>query len=235
MSQFLCDLSTCQQFTMPESGWEGRLGEMDTCICMAESLCCPPESISTLLISYFVVVISLLHRVWFFLTPGTVASQASLSMQFSRHEYWSGLPFLSPGDHPNPGIKPRSPAFQVDSLPAELPEKSLNIIERKKESEVAQLCPTLCDPMDCKLPRSSVHEIFQTRVLEWVAISFSRESSQTRDWTQVSHIVGRRFTIWATREVEHNWVVFFNNNLTFEFNPANATQCHSFNVLKNRS
>ena len=65
------------------------------------------------------------------------------------------------------------------------------------ESEVAQSCPTLCDPMDCSLPGSSVHGIFQARVPEWVAISFSRGSSQPRDWTQVSHIVGRHFTVWA--------------------------------------
>ena len=58
----------------------------------------------------------------------------------------------------------------------------------------------LCDPMDCSLPGSSIHGIFQARVLEWVAISFSRRSSQSKDWTQVSHIVGRRFTIRATRE-----------------------------------
>ena len=57
-----------------------------------------------------------------------------------------------------------------------------------------------CDPMDCSLPGSSVHGIFQARTLEWVAISFSRGSSQPRDWTRVSHIVGRCFTIWGTRE-----------------------------------
>ena len=68
-------------------------------------------------------------------------------------------------------------------------------------SEVAQSCPTLCDPMDCSLPDSSNHGIFQARVLEWGAISFSRGSSWSRDWTQVSHIAGRCFTIWATREV----------------------------------
>ena len=68
-------------------------------------------------------------------------------------------------------------------------------------NEVAQSCPTLCDPLDCSLPGSSVHEIFQARILEWVAISFCRRSSQPRDWTWVSHIVGRRFTVWATREV----------------------------------
>ena len=54
--------------------------------------------------------------------------------------------------------------------------------------------------MDCSLPGSSVHGIFQARVREWVAISFSRGSSWLRDWTQVSHIAGRRFTVWATRE-----------------------------------
>ena len=58
-------------------------------------------------------------------------------------------------------------------------------------SEVAQSCLTLCDPMDYSLPGSSVHGIFQARILEWVVISFSRESSQHRDWTWVSCIAGR--------------------------------------------
>ena len=60
------------------------------------------------------------------------------------------------------------------------------------------MCPTLCDPMDCSLPGSSVHGIFQARVLEWVAISVSRGSSWPRDWTQVSHVACRRFTGRAT-------------------------------------
>ena len=51
--------------------------------------------------------------------PWTVAYQASLSMGFSRQEYWNGLPFPSPGDLPDPGIEPRSPALQADSLPSE--------------------------------------------------------------------------------------------------------------------
>ena len=67
-------------------------------------------------------------------------------------------------------------------------------------TEIAQSCRTLCDPMDCSLPGSSIHEIFQARVLEWVAISFSRGSSQPRDRTLVSRITGRRFKLWATRE-----------------------------------
>ena len=68
------------------------------------------------------------------------------------------------------------------------------------ESEVAQSRPTLYDPMDCSLPGSSIHGIFQARVLECIAISYSRGSSWPRDWTQVSCIVGGFFTMWATRE-----------------------------------
>ena len=59
-------------------------------------------------------------------TPWTVARQAPLSVGFSRQEYWSGLPFPSPGDLPDPGIKPRSPALQADSLPAEPQGKPKN-------------------------------------------------------------------------------------------------------------
>ena len=71
----------------------------------------------------------------------------------------------------------------------------------KKWSEVAQSCPTLCGPMDCSLPGSSVSGVLQAGILEWVAIPFSRRSSQPRDRTWVFRIAGRRFTIWATREV----------------------------------
>ena len=67
-------------------------------------------------------------------------------------------------------------------------------------SEVAQSCPILCDPMDCSLSGSSVYGIFQARVQEWIAISFSRGSSRPRNRTQVSLIAGRRLTVWATRE-----------------------------------
>ena len=60
-----------------------------------------------------------------------------------------------------------------------------------------QSCLTLCDPLDCSLPGSSVHGIFQAKILEWVAISFSKGSFPPRDQTQVSRIEGRFFTIWA--------------------------------------
>ena len=76
------------------------------------------------------------------------------------------------------------------------------------ESEVAQSCPTLCDPVDCSLSGSSLHGILQARILEWVAIFFSRGSSQPRDRTWVSHIVGRCFNLWATREAHLHMVMY---------------------------
>ena len=76
---------------------------------------------------------------------------------------------------------------------------------------VTQSCLTLCNPMSP--PGSSVHGIFQARILEWVAISFFRGSSQPRDWTQVSRIAGRFFTIWATREVFYSTYTIKDINL----------------------
>ena len=107
-----------------------------------------------------------------------------------------GCHFLLQGIFPTQGSNPRfmSPAlasrFITTSTTWEAPE-SVSVI---------QLCPTLCRPMDCSLPGSSVHRIFQARILEWVAISSSKGSFQPRDQTQVSCIAGRFFTNWATRE-----------------------------------
>jgi len=70
----------------------------------------------------------------------------------------------------------------------------------KAKVTVAQLCLTLCDPMDCTLSGFSVHGILQARIPEWVAISFSRGSLRSRDQTWVSCIAHRFFTVWATRE-----------------------------------
>ena len=88
------------------------------------------------------------------------------------------LPFPSPG----------SPVLQADSLPTELSEA-------ESESEVAQSYPTLCNPMDCSLPRFSVHGIFQPRVLEWVAISFLGDLPSPGIEPWVACIVGRCFTV----------------------------------------
>ena len=98
-----------------------------------------------------------LSHVQLFATPWTVAYKAPLSMEFSRKEYWSGLPFPSPGDLPDPGIEPRSPALQVDALPSEPPGKSQKYFFELLFFEG------------------------RARILKWVAIPFSRRSSQTRD------------------------------------------------------
>ena len=73
-----------------------------------------------------------LSCVWQFATPQTVAYQAPQSMELSRQEYWSGLPFPSPGDLPNPGIKPRSPTLQADTLPSEPQGKPICRVHQEK-------------------------------------------------------------------------------------------------------
>ena len=157
------------------------------------------------------------------LTPWTVAHQAPLSMGFLRQEYWSGLPFPPP-------ILLYAAAAAAKSLqscltvqphrrqPTRLPcpwdsqgkntgvgcHFLLQCMKVKSESEVAQSCPTLCDPMDSSPPGSSVHGILQARILEWIANSFSRGSSQLRDRALVSCIAGRFFTVWATMSFDRH-------------------------------
>ena len=114
-----------------------------------------------------------LSHVRLFATPWTVAYQASPSMGFSRQEYWSGLPFPSPGDLPNPGIEPGSPALQTDALSSEPLGKPDVQYAAAAAAKSLQSCPTLCDPIDGSPPGSPVPGILQTRTLEWVAISFS--------------------------------------------------------------
>ena len=77
-----------------------------------------------------------LSRVQLFATPWTVAYHAPPSVGFSRQEYWSGLPFPSPGDLPNPGIEPGSPALQADALPSEPQGKTAS--QRKSMPKNAQ-------------------------------------------------------------------------------------------------
>ena len=91
--------------------------------------------------------------------------------------------FLGGGRHPGEWLPQVEVAPRVSHLQL--------VCLKVKESEITQSCPTLCDPMDCSLPGSFVHGILQARILEWVAISFSRGSSLLRDRTQVSHIAGR--------------------------------------------
>ena len=125
-------------------------------------------------------------------TPWTATPQAPQSMGFSRQEYWSGVPLPSPKDFLLLLLLScfsrvrlvRPHRWQPNRLlcPWDSPGKNtgvgchflLQCMKVKRESEVAQSCPTLSDPMDCSLPGSSVHGILQARVLEWIAIAFSK-------------------------------------------------------------
>ena len=103
--------------------------------------------------------------------PRTIACRASLSMGcFSKQEYWNGLPFPPPADHSDTGISWHLLAdrFCTTSPACHLGSPSINCAQSLK------LCLTLCDPMDCSPPGSSVHGILQAGILEWVAISSSR-------------------------------------------------------------
>ena len=97
------------------------------------------------LLLLLLLLLSNFSRVRLCATPETAAHEAPPSLGFSRQEHWSALPFPSP------------------------------CMKVKSESEVAQSCLTLSDPMDCSLPSSSIHGICQARVLEWVAITFSAQ------------------------------------------------------------
>ena len=209
-----------------------------------------------------------LSRLWLFATPQNVAHQVPLFIGFSRQEYWSGLPLLTPGDLSRPEIKPQSPvspALARRFLTTMPPRKPLvapnwpvprphkqglrykddgvfyqdltispvftdvqadenivflfvffpagNINHRQGRRRQMQsnrewwwwwfschVMSNSCDPMDCSLPGSSVHELLQARILKWVAISFSMESSLPRNQTRVSCIASRVFTDWATRK-----------------------------------
>ena len=152
-----------------------------------------------------------LSRVRLFVNPWTAAHQASLSITSS----WSLLKLMCnelvmPSNylilcHPVlflPSIFPSIRVFSNESaLHIGWPKYwsfSFSIRPSNEhpglisfESEVAQLCLTLCDLVDCSPPDSSIHRILQARVLKWVAISFSRESSRPRDQTHLSCIAGR--------------------------------------------
>ena len=95
----------------------------------------------------------------------------------------------------------QSPSAVILAILQDKKKKSLWLSSITQEKvKFAQSCPTLCDPMDCSPPGSSVHGILQARILEWVAFPFSRGSSWPKDGTQVFHIAGGFFTSWSTRE-----------------------------------
>ena len=118
-------------------------------------------------------LLSRFSLVLLFVALRTVAHQALLSMGFSRQEHWSGFPYPPPGDLPIPGI--------------------VWYIRRSVCAKSLQLFPTVCDPTDCSPLESSVHGILQARILECIAISYSKGSSWPKDWTCISYVscIGR--------------------------------------------
>ena len=133
---------------------------------------CIPTS-SKLCVYMHASVLSSFCSVQLLVTLWTIACWVPLSMGFSRQEYWSGLPCPPPGDLPNPGIEPTSltsPALAVGSLQLASPGK----LHAAAAAKSLQSCPSLCDPRDGSPPSSPVPGILQARILEWVAISFSK-------------------------------------------------------------
>ena len=117
----------------------------------------------------------------------------------------SGLNSLSSNPHhqnklPKIEVGLECPHSEILSSPTACSLKSKHLGILKVEVLVTHSCPALCDPMDSSPAGSSVHGILQARIPEWVAIAFSRGTSQPRDRTWVSCISGRFFTIWATRK-----------------------------------
>ena len=147
-------------------------------------------------------------------TLWTATCQASLFMEFSRQEYWSGLPSPPPGDYPDPRVEPTSLTstcigrcilFHLGHLGSMCVCMCLCLCA----CVYAQSCPTLCDPADCSPPGSSIPGSFQARIPEWVAISFSRGSSWSQGlnqclqhWRQAlpSEPPEKPFTICAYKE-----------------------------------
>ena len=128
-----------------------------------------------------------LSCVQLFATPWTVAYQAPQSMEFSRQEYWRGLPFPSPGDLPNPGIEARSPSLQADALPSEPPGKALEKTHTKwQRSSTANLNNLL------KKIKKEVHS-------EWFNLCDIIEKEKTRKksdrWLLIAGGEGREFTM----------------------------------------
>ena len=147
----------------------------------------------------------LLSRVWLFATPWTIQS-----MEFSRPEYWSGYPFPSPGDLPDPMIEPRSPALQADSLPAEPQWKpkntgvgSLSLLQGIFSTQELNW-----GLLHCRWILYHLNHQGNSRILEWVDYPFSRGSSPPSNRTSVSCITGKFFTSWVIMDAQKGLTLF---------------------------
>ena len=175
----------------------------DICICITESLCCTPETNTTLLINYVHAVCQLLHSCLTLCDPMDCSPPGSSvhGILQARILEWVAMPSSRRSSQPRAWIHVSS-SFWWFQMFLGLWEHHSKL--RSCPPLVAQLCPTRCNPLDCSPLGSSDHGILQARILEWVSIPFSRGSSQPRDRTHdfsVSCITGRflpRF--WTSRE-----------------------------------
>ena len=136
-------------------------------------------------IQYIIIIITMYHQD----LPECLQAYRRHAIQYGFHRWMDGYEWKTSCQLSSNLGKQNLSHLRKDRFGAAFPSSS--------SLPFAQSCPTLCDPMDSSLPGSAVHGIFQARILEWAAISFSRGSSQPRDRTRVSCIADRRFTIWA--------------------------------------
>ena len=123
-----------------------------------------------------------LSHVQLFVTPWTVAYQAPQSMEFPRQEYWSGLPFPSPGDLPNPGIEPRSRALQADALPSE-PSKT-KILGLSNQAEDSLSIRDECCPFSATVQPWMIHITSPSLSLLTCKMGIIVPSSLGREYTR---------------------------------------------------
>ena len=113
------------------------------------------------------------------MSPWTISFQAPLCTELSRQEYWTGLPFPSPEDLPNPGIEPMV-LLHCGQILYPLSHQGSSVLTHSSSSSSnvsRSVMSDSCNPTDWRLPDSFVHRILQASILKWVAIPFSRESS----------------------------------------------------------
>ena len=120
----------------------------------------------------FFLIFPSLSRVRLFATPWVVPFQVLLSMGFSRQEYWSGLLFPSPGDLPNPGIEPGSPALQTDALPSEPPANEMRWNQKRRQQASQLSLPYVCSTV-------------------WIAQRYSRNYTEKRSGRKETEVVRR--------------------------------------------
>ena len=152
-----------------------------------------------------------LSYVQLFMTPWIVAHQATLSMELSRQEYWSGYPFPSPEDLPNPGIEPGSPALQADSLPAEIPVKSLAYTFHKIQGWAWE-CSSGIVSTQWEIMVPSTHDVMNHFAIS-ILLSLNRRVYLCVDWVLLFWYLRRLIGFEAIKKVQ----ICFNQKRDYKY------------------